>query len=294
MAMVSPKCALLDLGELRRRLPLGNPIEEGLQTILVERIVGTTSRSEDFDACWRPLRRHLRKRLDEIQNADPPPLLAPVDVYRVDQAYFVSDGHKRVAIARQTGAEFIDANVKGLSTHYHLEPGIGVDSVEVTAAEHRFRQETGLAQAAPRVRFHLWEARDYGELTEAVRAHAFEASRRLGRLLAPPEAAALWYEAVYLPTVRAALEHRVNELIPGCTDAYAFLWLHRQSRTMHGREFAAAEDIVRRVIEQERHRQAGGPSAIERLVRRAFRRREPAPQLLAEEQAAHPGAGVVP
>ena len=274
--------SLLELDELRRRLPLGNPLDEGQREIRVAQIVGTSGRSGDFDGCWRPRRRHLRKRIDEIRAAGSATMLEAIDVFGVDEAYFVSDGHKRVAIARQTGMEFIDAHVRRLPTQYHLEPGVEREAVEVTAAEHRFRRETGLAEAVPAARFHLSDARDYGELAEAVTAHAYETSQRLGRLLSRREAAAVWYECVYLPTVSAAHEHRVGELIRASTDAYVFLWLHRQSRTVHGTESPAAEAVVKRVIDEERGHRAAGGSVIERLLHRAHTRREP-PGLLHEE-----------
>lgn len=279
--------SLLDLGELRRRLPLGNAIDEGVRVIRVAHIVGSTSRFDDFDGCWRPVRKHLRRRIDEIRAADAPSMLWPIDVFQVDEAYFVSDGHKRVAIAHQTGMEYIDARVKRLPTEYHVEPGVGRGSLDLTAAEHRFRQETGLAESVPGVRFHLLDARDYGELADAVKAHAYEASQRLGRLLSREEAAAMWYECVYLPTIEAASKHHIGELIRACTDAHIFLWLHRQSLAVRGTESAAAEEVVQRVIDEERDRQAADGSPIERLLHRARTRRDPAP-LLPEERASDP------
>ena len=273
--------SLLDLNELRRRLPLGNELDEGVQEIRVARIVGTAGRADDFDGCWRPRHRNLRKRIQDIQAAASSTLFEAIDVFRVDEAYFVSDGHKRVSIARQTGMEFIDARVRALPTRYHVEPGIERESMEVTAAEHRFRRSTGLAERVPHVRFHLWDARDYAELAEAVTAHAYETSERLGRLLSRSEAAAIWYECVYVPTVRAARELGVGDLIPACTDAYTFLWLHRQSRALSGTESPAAEAVVARAIEEERRHRSTAGSAIERLLHRA--RAPRGPDLLPEE-----------
>ena len=85
--------SLLDLSEVRRRLPLGNPIGEGQHAIRVAQIVGTAGRSGDFDGCWRSLKPHQLKRIDEIRAADAPAMLEAIDVFRVDEASFVSDGH---------------------------------------------------------------------------------------------------------------------------------------------------------------------------------------------------------
>ena len=97
---------MLELGLIQRQLRLGPPVFGGVETIPVAQIVGTTSRARDFDGCFRPLRPVLRKRIEEIQEAGPPAMDEAIEAVRVDRAYFVSDGHKRVAIARVTGREY--------------------------------------------------------------------------------------------------------------------------------------------------------------------------------------------
>ena len=270
---------LLDLNEIRRRLHLGGLVAEGTTTIGVAQIIGTVGRARDFDGCFRPLRPSLEKRIADIQRDKPTAPDEAIDVVRVDRAYFVSDGHKRVSIARETGREFIDARVSRLASPYELAPGIDQEAIERTGREAQFREQSGLGEAVPDARFALSEMEGYAELLEAVQAYAFDTSQRLGRLLSTAEAAGCWYECIYLPTVRVGRD-RIAQLMDICTDADLFLALHRQSRALWGTECAAAEDAAKRLLEEERRGPRGGVSAIQRLLLRARRRRTPAPTLL--------------
>jgi hypothetical protein len=268
---------LLDLGQLQRQLHLGMPVVEGDATIPVAHIIGSVSRAQDFDGCFRPTRPHLEKRLRYIRDADPKTLDEPIDVVRVDRAYFVSDGHKRVALARESGREFLDARVSRLRSPYELTSDVDDDAIERTAREGEFRRHTGLAEAVPGARFALRDVGGYGDLFEAVQSYAFESAQRLGRLLAPAEAAADWYESAYLPMV-AVGRQTVGGLIDSCTDADVFLAMHRHSRAFWGTECDAAECAADMLLAEQRR------SAIERSLVGAVigrsRRRDRTPSLL--------------
>ena len=274
---------LLMFDEVRRRLDLGLPQYEGEETIALSDIVGTVGRAGDFDGCWRPRKAALRKRLAEIQAADPSGLNEAIDVVRVDHAYFVIDGHKRVAIGKATGREFIDARISAAATGYELAAGVGVDSIDRTARERDFRERTGLLTAVPAARFEVTKVEGYVELQEALESYAYGLSQRLGKLLPREEAAALWYECVYRPTVEAA--HAARALMRHCyTDADVFLTLHKQSRLLWGDEpriaLEHADELVKTVLADL----DPDPSVISRLVQRARRRRPP--QLLAQREPA--------
>ncbi len=273
--------------EVRRRLSLGRPLFVGDETIALSDIVGTAARAGDFDGCFRPRGAALAHRIDQIRRRHPEGLNEPIEVIRVDRAYFVVDGHKRVSIGRADGREFIDARVSTVATEYDISPGVAADAIEVTGREQRFREETGLLRAVPAARFSVKEPDDYGELREAVEAYAFELSQRLGRLLSREEAAALWYECVYRPTVQAA--HQVRPLLRQCTDADLFLTLHRQSRLLFGTECRPAQEEADHLVRTVLAQMEPDPSIIGRLVERAHRRR-PLP-LLDQRSPAPSGAG---
>jgi hypothetical protein len=268
---------LLMFDEVRRRLSLGMPQHEGFQTIRLADIVGTFSRAGDFDGCWRPRDADLAHRIDQIRTKNAEALNEPIEVIRVDRAYFVVDGHKRVSSGRADGREFIDASVSVAASAYDIAPGVDSASIASTGLEQRFRESTGLLEAVPGARFAVSEPEGYAELQEALEAYAFDLSQRLGRLLDRREAAALWYECVYVPTVQAAV--RIRPLLRQCTEADLFLTLHRQSRRLWGTECRVAQDEADRLVRQVLAEMDPDPSIIGRLVDRA-RRRRPPPRLL--------------
>ena len=274
---------LLMFEEVRRRLHLGAPVIEGNETIRVDDIIGTVGRGADFDGCFRPREPRLATRIREIRVRNPNAFNEPIDVVRVDRAYFVADGHKRVSIAKETGIEFIDARVSRALSIYEMAPGVDADSIDRTSREQQFREETGLMAAVPGARFAVSETVGYPELQEALESYAYELSHRLGRLLSREEGAALWYECVYRPTVTAAQEARLPELLSVWTDADLFLALHKQSRELWGTECHPAQDEADHLVAKVIDKLHPDPSAIGKLVQRARRRRQP--ELLPQRQS---------
>lgn len=100
----------------------------GVEIVPVDRIVGTTRHPSQVTADFLPLPelrgQNWRARWQRIRKAiDALAVLPPVDVLKVGDDYFVTDGHNRVAAARRAGVVGIDADVTEL-----LLPGVASDS----------------------------------------------------------------------------------------------------------------------------------------------------------------------
>lgn len=88
----------------------------GLQVVALEDIVGTVRHPTQNTADFLPLPqlrgRNWMARWHRLQDATRRlVVLPPVDLVKVADAYYVLDGHNRVAAARQAGAVAIDADV---------------------------------------------------------------------------------------------------------------------------------------------------------------------------------------
>ena len=96
------------------------PRERGVETIDVAAIAGTAvggaqQRGSDFlplkpfrSSNWAARWQRLRRASDSLA------ILPPIDVLRVDDRYWVADGHNRVALALYDGQGSIDADVTEL------------------------------------------------------------------------------------------------------------------------------------------------------------------------------------
>jgi hypothetical protein len=78
----------------------------------IAQIVGSMDRFNDFDRTFLPRQGHTAKRWKSVDRAfyqDVP--LPAIQLYKVGDIYFVKDGNHRVSVARERGAEYIDAEV---------------------------------------------------------------------------------------------------------------------------------------------------------------------------------------
>jgi hypothetical protein len=99
--------------------PLGQRGQQhlGLQTIPVNTIIGSVDIQHGFDRHFRPTTDRVRSRWQRLalaQRRGAP--IPPIDVYRVGDRHFVTDGHHRVSVAAATGQQWIDAHVTELLT----------------------------------------------------------------------------------------------------------------------------------------------------------------------------------
>ncbi|HEX2236188.1 MAG TPA: hypothetical protein VHK89_07930 [Actinomycetota bacterium] len=103
----------------RRRLPeLGSVVprpwaltDVGRRLVPVRSIVGTVEGTRDFDRDFLPRKDLVRERWRALEDAFEYASFPPVELYEADGAYFVLDGHHRVAIARQWGIDALEADV---------------------------------------------------------------------------------------------------------------------------------------------------------------------------------------
>lgn len=258
---------LLELGQIQRQLRLDAPVDEGTATIEVANIIGSVGRARDFDGCFHPINAALSKRLDDVRKAAPSALDEPIEVVRIDRAYFVADGHKRVALARREGREFIDAVVSHMPSRYVLTPQVEREAIERTAREGEFRRHSGLADCVPDARFALSDVTTYGELLIAVQSYSFDRVLALGRALPAAEAARLWFEDKYLPTVATGREAAAG-LLDSMTDADVFLTLHRQERSTWGGECGEPDCLADMLIAEHRRAAAATRSPLDRVFNR--------------------------
>ena len=103
---------LLPFEQVRRSVGAYGGLRRGRGTVEVARIVGSAGKHYQFDDEFMPLRGASPERWKRIDRAyrgggD----LPPVSLYKMDNDYFVQDGHHRESVARFHGAEWIDADV---------------------------------------------------------------------------------------------------------------------------------------------------------------------------------------
>ena len=229
---------LIPFDEAARRLQVSGQTYLGVREIPIARIVGSVDRSADFDRDFKPRRGLSRSRLAGLRSAFGEEGLPAIEVFEVGGAYFVEDGHHRVALARERRADFIDAEVTRLQTNYEVGPDVDVCQLVHTEQQRILLEETGIARARPDAVIEFTLLDGYTQLRDIIKAHGYDLARRRGELPSPEEVGADWYDTVYRPGVDAVRRASLPELYASwrSTDADLFLWVYQLRRDLRGHD----------------------------------------------------------
>jgi len=225
----SQKDEMLSLPDVRRILRPDGETYRGMQTVPIASIVGSEGRSRDFNRAFLPrhdktMRRWTSIAMAHYQNV----ILPPIKLFEIGGVYFVRDGNHRVSVARLQGAEFIDAEVTSLASEILIEPGMSREDIvrAVIAFERRrFLDETGLETSRPGADLTFTEIGRYDELMEHIREHKWYLNLHRSDEIRFADAAASWYDHVYLPIVRIIRDARLLARFPKATEADLYVYI---------------------------------------------------------------------
>src|SRR5690554_61672 len=221
---------LLSYEEVRRQLRAVETARQELAYIPLDAIVGSVGRYQDFTRQFLPVRESDEGRWVGVQRAMTGMAgVPPIEVYRLGDAYFVKDGNHRVSVARQLGAERIEAYVTEVAIRVPFRPNMDQNDLIVASEFAQFLEQTNLDELKPGADLRLTEPGSYPVLLEHISVHRYFMGIDLGRPVEWEEAVEHWYDAVYLPVARAIRQHDLLDGFPGRTEAdmYLFLSEHR-------------------------------------------------------------------
>ena len=165
----------------------------GVRTIPLDSIVGTVDRVRSFDRAFRPASERVRGRWEQIAAARRRGVeMPPIDVFRIGDMHFVSDGHHRVSVARAFGETTIEARVRDVQTAVGGGDELHLADLPLKQHERVFHERVPLPSAA-RARIELSDAWRYAQLATLVEAWGFRASHAREHLLSRQEVAVAWF-----------------------------------------------------------------------------------------------------
>jgi uncharacterized ParB-like nuclease family protein len=204
----------------------------GDQEIPLDKIVGSVApdvKTSDFDPAFLPLARRQRERWTRIYQAmvegDE---LPPIDVYKVDDKYYVIDGHHRVSVARNLDRPTINARVINVKTRAPLGPGTDPAALLNAAEYAAFLDVTQLHRTRPQARLECSRLGRYDEILQHINGHRYFLCLEQKRDVPLQEAAASWYDHVYHPIAEAIRKHDVLSRLPGWTEADLYVEITRR------------------------------------------------------------------
>jgi hypothetical protein len=223
---------LLSFEEIRDKLQLRTRSDRGRQEIPVDAIVGSVGRYSDFTRSFLPRRDSDKDRWVRVQEAMVEMVnLPPIEVYKIDQVYFVLDGNHRVSVARQLGITHLEALVTEYKSDVPLGPDDRPDDLIIKAEYVEFLQSTHLKEVRPEADLRVTAPGQYWQLQTYVEAQRYLLGRETEREISVVGATGHWYDQVYLPVVELIREQGLLRDFPDRTETDLFLWIlsHRAS-----------------------------------------------------------------
>ncbi len=217
--------SLLSFDAVRDKLKIRGQHYAGLQTIPLDKIVGSVGRYQDFDRAFLPAQEHIRERWRAVYLATQGGGLPPIELYKIGDAYFVRDGHHRVSVLKELGAPDIEAYVTEFETPVPLPADTVEADLDLKGEYAAFLFETGLDRLRPEQQIEFTAPGQYRKLEEHIAVHRYFVGQREGREVPYAEAVARWYDEVYCPLVEIIREAEILAQFPGRTEADLYLWL---------------------------------------------------------------------
>ncbi len=219
---------LLSFEEVRRKLGAKADSTQELAEIPLDAIVGSVGRYADFTRSFLPRHDSDAERWARVEMVVTDLRgMPPISVYQVGQVYFVDDGHHRVSVARQLGARTIQAYVTPVRTKAPLSPGDQPDDLILKAEQAGFLERTHLDEQRPGADLRVTVPRQYAVLEEEIELLQYTLGLNQQQGVPFSEAAARWYDELYLPAVRLIRQRGMLRDFPKRTETDLYVWISR-------------------------------------------------------------------
>ena len=224
---------LLPFDEVKDKLEIWFVRDLGLQTVPIDSIVGSESRYRSFTRHFLPLEENLRDRWKKVAQAhyfrqD----LPPVELYKVQDVYFVKDGHHRVSVFRTKGVRNIEAHVYEYECDVPLDEGIDLEKLAIQETYHQFLRDTQLGKNRPYLKLQLTLLGGYPVLMDHIQTHKYYLKKEKREEITLPEAACSWYDNVYTPLASIIRKNRIMRQFPHRTETDFYLWMIQNRRQL--------------------------------------------------------------
>jgi hypothetical protein len=219
---------LIPYHELRQRVSPDAESYRGLQTVPLEKIVGSMDRFQDFNREFFPRQRFTAGRWQNVDRAYYQDVnLPPIQLYKVGDVYFVKDGNHRVSVARERGQQFIDAEVIEGHIRAPLYANMQPNELLLQAEYAEFLRRTDLDRIHPDHDIRPSALGRYDEIWEHIEGHRDWLAAIRHQPVPDREAVADWYEYIYCPILEVARKQGLTERFPQHTEADIYLWVMR-------------------------------------------------------------------
>lgn len=251
--LIGRPSGLFSFDEVRHKLKGSISGGRRLEDVPLDAIVGSVGRYTDFNRQFLPRNDSDELRWTRVKAAiESAAGVPPIELYRIGNAYFVLDGNHRVSVLRRMGATQAQAYVTEVQTRVPLSPYDSPDDLILKAEYAEFLERTQLDQQRPQADLRVTSPGRYAGIMDEIEAHRAALSAEQQQDVPFEDAAASWYDTIYLPAIDSIRRQGILLDFPERTETDLYVWLaqHRaeleQALGWNIAPEAAASDLVSR------------------------------------------------
>jgi len=217
---------LLAYSEVLSKLQTQGQVDRGLREIPLSSIIGSVGRYNDFNRDFLPRQISDKDRWARVKMAfESLEGVPPIEVYQIDEVYFVKDGNHRVSVARELGNEFIEAYVVEVKTRVPITAETQPDELILKAEYVQFLEKTGIDRIYSDIDFSVTVPGGHAKLYEHICVHQYYMGIDFNREIPLSEAVVHWFETVYSPVIEVIKGEAILREFPNRTETDLYLWL---------------------------------------------------------------------
>ncbi len=221
-------------------------IERGMQSVPLDRIVGSVGRYHDFDGQFR-IKQHVpRERFIRIKkamlNGTPMP---PVKLYQIKDEYYALDGNHRIAAAKELGHSEINACIVEF-----IPSKKSLDNIlyqERAAFNKKFQLPYSIE---------LTELGQYAYLEKQITLHKAFLEKKSNNEISLKDAAEDWYRTIYTPLVSIIKHGHLNYSFSKRTlsDLYVYISHHQWEEGKQRKYGIGIDELIPKDMEEFRNK----------------------------------------
>jgi len=228
VGLVTKPSGLLSYQTVRTQLHAIEKSHSQLKEIPIDAIRGSVGRYADFTRDFLPTesvdeQRWARVKIQFTSQQGVP----PIEVYQIDEVYFVLDGNHRVSVAREMGIKNIDAYVREVKTKVPLKLDEDFDKLLIKAELTEFLEQTHFNLLYPDESLSVTVPGRYTFIQQQIEAIHFALEFEENREVPYERAVKRWYDNVYYPIIEVIRDQNILQEYPERTETDLFLWVYR-------------------------------------------------------------------
>jgi hypothetical protein len=267
------KSKLLSFNDVKKILKPKNEVYAGMQTVPIERIVGSEGRYQDFDNHFLPRTNILRQRWERVDEARLNDIILPaIQLYEIGGLYFVRDGNHRVSVSKAQGVKYIDAEVISLQSEIKLKPGITPESLLSKVIEYEkrvFYLETGFGDLTEYWNLDFTSPGQYDVIYNHILVHKYFINSEIKTEIPFGDALVSWYNNVYQPVMHVIKKNHLVRKFHNRTVSDMYVWIIKQwddLKQKYGLEYSL-DEATQNITENHRTTKLG---AVKLWLKKTF------------------------